>query len=72
MSNERELRPPSASEVEAEAERCRIILDTKAADGGSDLLFGAYNALLFVLGYGVAPPSEHFHGKKWMTEKSEQ
>jgi hypothetical protein len=52
-------------EVEAEAQRCRAILDNEPPDEGSDMLYAAYNALLFVLGYGVEVPSKQFHGPKW-------
>lgn len=48
------------AEVEAEAQRCRKILDDYPSDENSDMLYAAYNALLFVLSYGVAQPSELF------------
>ncbi len=59
----------SLDEVTAEAERCRLILDNEPADEGSDMLYAAYNALLFVLGYGVELPSKNFHGPKWVKSK---
>lgn len=53
----------SLEEVAAEAKRCRLILDNQPSDEGSDTLYAAYNALLFVLGYGVKVPSKSFHGQ---------
>ena len=41
----------------------RIVLDNQSE--GSDMLYAAYNALLFVLGYGVEVPSKAFHGPEW-------
>lgn len=55
-----ELRP--LAEIEAEAQRCRRILDEKPSNDESDMLYVAYTALLFVLGYHVYPPSEQFDG----------
>lgn len=53
--------PIPMSEVEAEAERCRDILNNEPHDEDSDMLYAAYCALLMVLGYGTMPPSEMFH-----------
>lgn len=55
-----ELKPIAMDEIAAEAARCRRILDEKPADEFSDMLYASYNTLLYVLGYGTAPPSECF------------
>ncbi len=46
------LKPPPHAEVEAEAERLR--------DNGDEMPYAAYCTLLWVLGYGLKPPSQLF------------
>lgn len=52
--------PIPISEVEAEAERCRKILNDEPPDEFSDMLYAAYCTLLMVLGYGTELPSKQF------------
>lgn len=48
----------SEADVETEAQALRKMLDSPHSN--SDMLYAAYNALLFALGYGVAAPSKMF------------
>lgn len=44
--------------VQREAAKLREMMEAEGDGKNDDVLYAAYNALLFVLDYGVKPPSE--------------
>lgn len=64
------------AQIEAEADRVRLILDNEPPNDNSDMLYAAYNALLYALGYNVHTPAELWgmssedRRKSWQARRS--